>query len=151
MTGVTLLKHNDMFVMVLCLPDVICDGPATVGGGGAAASEESEYVSVCGVRTHVEAIGHGVISDGHDTAVLLGEGGEWLTWSVSLISFEGCWTSHANVYGILIFVGDAIETKVSCCAPGEGVALFALLIKLSIGYSSGVIGAYEVTHRSSTT
>lgn len=73
-TGVSLLKHNDILEKVLCMHDVNCDGPATLGGGGTAATEESEYVSVCGVKTHGETAGHGVILDGHDTAVLLGEG-----------------------------------------------------------------------------
>lgn len=54
------------------------------------------------------------------------------------------------MYGILILVGDAIESKVTECVPGEGKALFSSLIKLTIGYSSGVVGAYEVTHLAPT-
>lgn len=69
-TKVTLIC-NDELIKVLCLPDCDCDGPATGEGVGTAASEEPEYVKVCGVYTHVEAAGHGSNGDVHYTIVLV--------------------------------------------------------------------------------
>lgn len=138
MTGVSLIKHNDILEKVLCIHDVYCDGPATVGGGGTAAAEESEYVSVCGVYTHVETAGHGVILDGVDTAVLLGEGVACRTKTVTYGA--DILTDHSNLYGILILAGDAKESVVTCEAPGDK-SLVTLVIKVTIGYLSGVVGA----------
>lgn len=137
-TGVTSSNPNDCLVAVSCVHDKNCDGPATVGGVGTAASEEHECVKVCGVKTHGEAAGHVVNLDGHDTAVLLGEGVVCRTCSVT-VEVGNCVTDHSNLYGILMLAGDSKETGVACEAPGDKV-LTTLLIKLSIGYSSGVVG-----------
>lgn len=58
----------------LSFPDKNCSGPAPGEGVGTAASEESEYVKVRGVKTHVEAAGHGRLVDVHYT-ILLSEDG----------------------------------------------------------------------------
>lgn len=72
--GVLSFKYNDNFVVVLCIYDVVCDGFVSLGGGGMVVVEEFEYVFVCGVKIYGEVVGYGVILDGFDMVVLLGEG-----------------------------------------------------------------------------
>lgn len=112
---------NDLFEIVLCLPSVSCDGPTTGEGGGRSASEESEYVKVCGVKTHVEAVGAGTLVDVYYSIVLYfeGPGVKPATSNVPEdveTKFEEA--DHTNAYGILIFAGDTLEVKVTKEAPG---------------------------------
>lgn len=121
---------------------------------GTAASEEHEYVKVCGVKTHVEASGHGSLGDVHYTIVFSedGDGGPCSTIVVSKwVGTEVLDTDHTNVYGISITV-DATESVVAECSSGDYVGCaITLLMKLSTGYSSGVVGVAEVTPRTSVT
>lgn len=72
--GVLFIKYNEILEKVLCIYDVDCDGFVIFGGGGMVVVEELEYVLVCGVKIYGEIVGYGVIFDGYDMVVLLGEG-----------------------------------------------------------------------------
>lgn len=75
--GVFSFKYNDNLVVVFCIYDVVWDGFVSFGGGGMVVVEELEYVLVCGVKIYGEVVGYGVIFDGFDMVVLLGEGVIW--------------------------------------------------------------------------
>lgn len=98
--------------IVRCLPDKDCDGPTTGEGVGTATPEEHEYVKVCGVKTHVETAGHGVIGDVHYTIVLVlnGEGVVCVTKTVTDdVGSIFDKADHTNVYGISILHNDEHE------------------------------------------
>lgn len=107
---------------------------------------------MCGVYTHVEAAGHGNIDDVHYTMSFDFEvvGTVCVTLSVAIEGdakfLEG---SHTNVYGILIKSNDLLEMVGTKCVSGEDVVcvVYALLIKLTIGYTTGVMGVTEATVR----
>lgn len=138
-----------------CLRDKDCDGPASVDGVGLSASEEHEYVCVCGVWTHVESVGSGTLDDVHYTIVLLDDGVGVVVVTCYLSCDVGSLLDvavHTNVYVILMLSGDAVEMCVTCSVPGVYVDWStASLIKLAIGYSSGVVGGAEVTPIASVT
>lgn len=140
---------NDDLECVLCLPSVSCDGPATGEGVGRSTPEEPEYVKVCGVKTHVESVGAGVLVDVHYPIVLYLEGPGVKSATPNVpedVEPKLEDTDHTNAYGILIFAGDALEAKVTKDAPGDYVHKSnTSLIKLTIGYPPGVVGVAEVT------
>lgn len=154
LTNVSLIC-NDLFEIVLCLPSVSCDGPATGEGVVRSASEETEYVPVCGVKTHRETVGIGTLVDVHYSIVLYldGPGVKPATCNVSEdveTILED--TDHTNAYGILMLAGDTLEAKVTKEAPGDYVHNSnTSLMKLTIGYSPGVVGVTEVTPRTKVT
>lgn len=135
----------------LTFPDKERSGPATGEGVGAAASEESEYVKVCGVKTSGEAAGHGVIGDVHYTILFVEDGLGVVKVTERVAKEVGTLIDdarHANVYGISIYYNDPPEITVTKKIPGEYVKeTKANLIKLTIGYSSGVVGVAEATIR----
>lgn len=146
---------NDELSKVLCLPSVSCDGPTTGEGGGRSTPEESEYVKVCGVKTHVEAVGAGTLVDVYYSIVLYleGSGVKSATSNVSEdVETDLKEADHTNAYGILILAGDTLEVKVTKEAPGDYVhESNTSLIKLTIGYPSGVVGVAELTVSTSVT
>lgn len=141
--GVLFICFNEILVSVLCLYDKDCDGFVIVGGGGMLVLEDYDYVVVCGVCIYVELVGYGVIFDGVDMVVLLGEGVVCCMNMVMVNLFV--LIDYFNMYGILILLGDVIELKVVCEVFGENVLLL-LLIKVLLGYLLGVVSVYEVIY-----